>query len=69
MIVICPGCSGINIELIKDTFKDEKIVYGCIGECGGRMDETMVAMVDGQFIEAKTDVEFIFKARNIIDER
>ena len=44
MIVMCPGCSGIELDVIKREFKDEKIVCGCIGECGGRMDETIVAM-------------------------
>ena len=43
MIVMCPGCSGIDLDVIKREFKDEKIVCGCIGECGGRMDETIVA--------------------------
>ncbi len=41
MIVMCPGCSGIDINIVKNEFKDEKIVCGCIGECGGRMDETI----------------------------
>ena len=31
MIVMCPGCSGIDPELVKKEFKDEKIVFGCIG--------------------------------------
>ena len=66
MILICPGCSGIDCEVVKREFKDEKIVYGCIGECGGRMDDTIVAFVDGTFVEAKSEKEFIFKAKNIL---
>lgn len=27
MIVMCPGCSGIDPELVKKEFKDEKIVF------------------------------------------
>ena len=27
MIVMCPGCSGIDIDIVKGEFKDEKIVY------------------------------------------
>ena len=61
MIVMCPGCSGIDPELVKKEFKDEKIVFGCIGECGGRMDESIVAMVNGEFVEANSEVEFIIK--------
>lgn len=66
MIVMCPGCSGIDPELVKKEFKDEKIVFGCIGECGGRMDESIVAMVSGEFVEANSEVEFIIKVKNIL---
>ena len=66
MIVMCPGCSGIDPEFVKKEFKDEKIVFGCIGECGGRMDESIVAMVNGEFVEANSEVEFIIKVKNIL---
>lgn len=66
MIVMCPGCSGIDPELVKKEFKDEKIVFACIGECGGRMDESIVAMVNGEFVEANSEVEFIIKVKNIL---
>ena len=66
MIVMCPGCSGIDPELVKKEFKDEKIVFGCIGECGGRMDDSIVAMVNGEFVEANSEVEFIIKVKNIL---
>ena len=66
MIVMCPGCSGIDPELVKKEFKDEKIVFGCNGECGGRMDESIVAMVNGEFVEANSEVEFIIKVKNIL---
>ena len=66
MIVMCPGCSGIDPELVKKEFKDEKIVFGCIGECGGRMDESIVAMVNGEFVEANSEVEYIIKVKNIL---
>lgn len=66
MIVMCPGCSGIDPELVKKEFKDEKIVFGCIGECGGRMDESIVAMVNGEFVEVNSEVEFIIKVKNIL---
>lgn len=69
MIVMCPGCSGIDINIVKNEFKDEKIVFGCIGECGGRMDETIVAMVDGQFIEARSETEFIIKTKLILNSK
>ena len=66
MIVMCPGCSGIDPELVKKEFKDEKIVFGCIGECGGRMDESIVAMVNGEFVEANSEVEFIINVKYIL---
>lgn len=67
MIVMCPGCSGIDVDLVKKEFKDEKIVFGCIGECGGRMDESIVAIVNGEFIEGKNEEEFIKNIRNILN--
>lgn len=66
MIVMCPGCSGIDADLVKREFKDEKIVFGCIGECGGRMDESIVVIVNGEFVEARNEVEFIIKVRDIL---
>lgn len=69
MIVMCPGCSGIDLDVIKREFKDEKIVCGCIGECGGRMDETIVAMVNGEFVEARSESEFIIKTRSILNSK
>lgn len=69
MIIICPGCSGIDIDMVKSEFKDEKIVCGCIGECGGRMDGTIVAMVHGDFVEATTEAEFITKTRSILNSK
>lgn len=69
MIVMCPGCSGIDSDIVKNEFKDEKIVFGCIGECGGRMDGTIVAMIDGEFVEARNEAEFIIKARNLIKSK
>ena len=35
----------------------------------GRMDETIVAMVNGEFIEARSEAEFIIKAKNIIQAK
>lgn len=69
MIVMCPGCSGIDVEIVKKEFKDIKIIFGCIGECGGRMDGTIVAMVDGNFIEARSEDEFIIKAKSILNSK
>lgn len=66
MIVMCPGCSGIDADLVKREFSNEKIVFGCIGECGGRVDESIVAIVNGQFIEARNETEFIIKVKSIL---
>lgn len=66
MIVICPGCSGIDVDLVKKEFSNEKIVFGCIGECGGRIDESLVAIVNGEFIEARDEKDFIIKVKNIL---
>ena len=63
MIVMCPGCSGIDIDIVKNEFKDEKIVCGCIGECGGRMDGTIVAMVDGELVQDIIFINFFMSKR------
>ncbi len=69
MIVMCPGCSGRDIDIVKNEFKDEKMVFGCIGECGGRMYGPIVAMVDGEFVEARSEAEFIIKTRSILNSK
>lgn len=66
MIVICPGCSGIDVDLVKKEFSNEKIVFGCIGECGGRVDESIVGIVNGEFVEARNEIEFITKVKSIL---
>lgn len=63
MIVMCPGCSGIDPELVKKEFKDEKIVFGCIGECGGRMDESIVAMVNGESLKQIVKLNLLLKLK------
>lgn len=64
MISICAGCSGIDFELLENTFGAEKIECSCIGECGGR-DGLVIGYVDGEFVEAETDAEFIEKVKNM----
>lgn len=68
MILICPGCSGIDIDLLRDKFKEEKIVCGCIGECSGRVDESIVAFVNNIFVEAKNQDDFIRKVNDILNQ-
>lgn len=67
MIVMCPGCSGVDVNLIKKEFNNEKIVFGCIGECGGRMDEVIVAIVNGEYIEGRNEQEFIQNIKNVLN--
>ncbi|MDU3536440.1 MAG: ATP-binding cassette domain-containing protein, partial [Clostridium perfringens] len=60
---------GFYANLYNSQFKDEKIVFGCIGECGGRMDGTIVSIVDGNFVEARSEAEFIIKTRSILNSK
>ena len=64
MIAICAGCSGADIDLLEKEFGVEKIECNCIGECGGR-NGLVIGYVDGKFVEANDDLEFIEKAKNI----
>ncbi|WP_026887620.1 hypothetical protein [Clostridium beijerinckii] len=34
MIKVCPNCSGVDVELLKNNVLEENLYLGCIGLCG-----------------------------------
>lgn len=62
MILVCPSCSGIDIEELELKFGAENIEVGCIGECGGR-DNLVIGYYNGKYIETDTEEEFIKELR------
>lgn len=60
MIIVCPSCSGIEIEKLESKYGAENIEVSCIGECGG-LDNLVIGYCNGKFIETNTEEEFIKK--------
>lgn len=63
MITVCPTCSGVDIDLLENTFGKENIELTCISECGG-MYELVIGYKNGKFIEAESEEEFINKLKD-----
>lgn len=60
MIKVCPACSGMSIEDLREALLGREIDEMCIGECG--MEYT--AYVGDDLITADSEVDFIEKANN-----
>lgn len=61
MIMICPDCSNVDMENIKEL--GEEVEEGCIGLCGSEF----VCFVDEEMVEAHSEEELIEKLREIIN--
>ncbi len=60
MIKICPACSGISIEDLREALLGREIEEMCIGECG--MEFT--GYVGDALITADSQEDFIEQANN-----
>ncbi|MFT8316374.1 MAG: DUF1450 domain-containing protein [Clostridium sp.] len=60
MIKVCPNCSGVDVEQLKDSVLEENLYLGCIGLCGQNKgksfgyinDELVIKDSSAEFIEA-----------------
>ncbi|CDM67280.1 Hypothetical protein CM240_0101 [Clostridium bornimense] len=55
MIRICPFCSDVDIEELKEIVGEENVDEGCIGMCG----QSHVAYFDDELIEAISEESLI----------
>lgn len=64
MIKICPSCSNVDIETLRDSLDDDiEIEETCIGQCGVEF----VAYVDDKLIEAHDETTLIETIKSAID--
>ncbi|MBU5455327.1 DUF1450 domain-containing protein [Caproiciproducens sp. MSJ-32] len=67
MILVCPSCSGIDIEVLEEKFGKENIDTCCLGECGG-IEGSVIGYLDGKFIEEDTEENFIKKIEENLEQ-
>lgn len=58
MIRVCPHCSNVDVNKLKETFGAENIKTGCIGACRAFSKEA-VAKVDGELIIKQSEEDLI----------
>ncbi|MGL4773627.1 MAG: DUF1450 domain-containing protein [Clostridium sp.] len=62
MIVICPNCSNIDYDKLKDVVGEENIDCCCMGYCSQSDDQT-VGYIDGEFVQTYSEEEFLKKCK------
>ncbi|MGL5328459.1 MAG: DUF1450 domain-containing protein [Peptostreptococcaceae bacterium] len=56
MIRVCPYCSNVDVNKLKETVGEENVKTGCIGICRSFATEA-VAKVDGELIIKQSEQE------------
>lgn len=59
MIRVCPFCSNVDVNKIKEIVGDENVKTGCIGQCRSFKKEA-VGFIDGELV-IKENEELFFK--------
>ncbi|MGL6105983.1 DUF1450 domain-containing protein [Romboutsia sp.] len=57
MIRVCPYCSNIDVNKLKETVGEENVKTGCIGACRAFSKEA-VGKIDGELIIKQTEEDF-----------
>lgn len=70
MVRICPTCSGINSDSLKDIISEERIEEGCIGECA-QHEGKYFGYIEDRLVIKDTEEEFIqeVKLNSSIDKQ
>lgn len=55
MVKICPNCSCINIDEVREIVGEDNVTEGCIGHCG----TPYIAIVNYEVFEADSEEEFL----------
>lgn len=63
MIRVCPHCSNVNVNKLKEVIGSENIKTGCIGACRSFTKEC-VAKVDGELIIKQNEDDLIEYIKN-----
>ena len=57
MIRVCPYCSNIDVNKLKETVGEENVKTGCIGACRAFSKEA-VGKINGELVIKQTEEEF-----------
>lgn len=57
MIRVCPYCSNIDVNKLKEIAGEENVKTGCIGACRAFSKEA-VGKIDGELVIKQTEEEF-----------
>ena len=57
MVRVCPYCSNVDVEKLKELVGEDNVVKGCIGQCRAYSKES-VGKVNGKLIIKETQEEF-----------
>ena len=58
LVRVCPKCTKLNIEKLKDKLGEENVVTGCVGAC--RKDkEYYFGKINSIYVMTNTEEEFI----------
>ena len=64
MIKVCPYCSNINVDNLKNILGEENVKTGCIGACRSFSKEA-VGKINGELVIKQTEEEFLEAAKVI----
>lgn len=68
MIRVCPYCSNINVDKLKNTIGEENVKTGCIGACRSFSKEA-VGKINGELVIKQTEEEFFEDAKDYINQK
>ncbi len=58
LVRVCPFCSNINVDKLKEIITEENVREGCVSAC--RKEKThFFGRINGTYIITKTEEEFI----------
>lgn len=63
MIKVCPYCSNIDVNKLKELAKNENVKTGCIGVCRSFSKEA-VAKIDGELVIKQNEEELFNIVKN-----
>ncbi|RDY26489.1 DUF1450 domain-containing protein [Romboutsia weinsteinii] len=58
MVRVCPYCSNVDVEKLKEAVGEENVKTGCVGMCRAYKTES-VGKIDGEVVIKQTEAEFI----------
>lgn len=57
MVRVCPYCSNVDVDKLKELVGEENVKTGCIGQCRAFKKEA-VGRIDGELVIKETQDEF-----------